>query len=48
MGLWRYSMAALIVIAALLDVLWWVPAQQARDPGVDDAPVSATLPRCRQ
>ncbi|MCA9679829.1 MAG: hypothetical protein H6709_02625 [Kofleriaceae bacterium] len=27
--LWRYSMAAVIVAAALLDVVWWVPAHEA-------------------
>ena len=35
-GLWRYSLAALILGAAMLDALWWVPAHQreAREPAV--------------
>jgi hypothetical protein len=28
MGLWRYSLAMMIVLAAILDVVWWVPAHQ--------------------
>lgn len=50
-GAWRYSFAALIVLAALLDVLWWVPAQQrarqARDEA-REAPVQLELSPCRQ
>jgi hypothetical protein len=30
-GPWRYSLAVLIVLAAVLDVLWWVPAHQGGD-----------------
>jgi hypothetical protein len=49
MGLWRYSMAALIVCAAMLDVMWWVPAHQPspRD-SVDNAQVQTELPQCRK
>ena len=43
--MWRYSMAALIVCAALLDVIWWVPAHQ---PTRQDAQVQAELPQCRK
>jgi hypothetical protein len=52
-GLWRYSLAAMIVVAALLDVLWWVPAH--REPPAPGAvreparfPVGAEMVRCRK
>ncbi len=50
MGVWRYSMAAIIVIAAVLDVVWWVPSHRSHDAGAraSDAPVSAHTPRCRK
>lgn len=49
MGLWRYSMAALIVCAAMLDVIWWVPAHRGTPDGaVDNAQVQAELPQCRK
>ena len=50
MGLWRYSMAALIVCAAMLDVIWWVPAHQgaASDRSADAAQVQTELPQCRR
>jgi len=54
MGLWRYSMALVIVLAAMLDVVWWVPAHDpsaARDePAMQQTtrPVRATTPRCRR
>jgi hypothetical protein len=43
--MWRYSMAALIVGAALLDVIWWVPAHQ---PTRQDPQVQTELPQCRK
>ena len=43
--MWRYSMAVLIVCAAFLDVVWWVPAHQPRS---DDAQVQTELPQCRK
>lgn len=51
--MWRYSMAAVIVAAAMLDVFWWVPAQQARRAERAHAEQAATeqvrarMPRCR-
>ena len=52
MGPWRYSMALVIVLAALIDVMWWVPAAQraqARDAEAREAraAIQATIPRCR-
>jgi hypothetical protein len=50
MGLWRYSMAALIVCAAMLDVIWWVPAHRdaERDRSAGAAQVQTELPQCRK
>jgi hypothetical protein len=46
---WRYSLAALIVVAAVLDVIWWVPAQRAaRDRSADAAALTAQTPQCRR
>jgi hypothetical protein len=42
MGLpWRYSLAALIVLAAILDAVWWVPAHERTR-----APVPPRIWRC--
>lgn len=46
--MWRYSMAALIVCAALLDVIWWVPAHQGAPAGGSNAQVQTELPQCRK
>lgn len=48
MGLWRYSLAALIICAAMIDVVWWVPAQQAQQRARREPAVSAEISRCRQ
>ncbi len=48
MGLWRYSLAALIVCAAMIDVLWWVPAQQAQQRARREPAISAEISRCHQ
>jgi hypothetical protein len=51
--MWRYSMAAVIVVAALLDVFWWVPQREARraerlhEQDVATEPVRAQIPKCR-
>lgn len=49
LGLWRYSMAAVIVLAAMLDVVWWVPAHEraAQERAAHAAAIQATTPRCR-
>jgi len=47
MGLWRYSMAIVIVLAAMLDVVWWVPAHE-RAARPDGPAVQVTTPRCRR
>ena len=46
--MWRYSMAALIVCAALLDVIWWVPAHQGTPDSASNAQVQTELPQCRK
>jgi hypothetical protein len=48
--MWRYSMAALIVCAAFLDVIWWVPTHQrsTRDDAAGNAQVQTELPQCRK
>ena len=34
-GLWRYSLAMMIVLAAILDAVWWVPSHESkREPAV--------------
>jgi hypothetical protein len=47
MGIWRFSMAALIVFAALLDIVWWVPAHQPSDRSASPQ-VQPELPQCRK
>lgn len=47
--MWRYSMAALIICAAMLDIVWWVPAHRATpDDAVSDAQVQTEIPQCRK
>jgi hypothetical protein len=44
-------MAAVIVLAAMLDVVWWVPAQEraAQERAAAEAPaIQVTTPRCRR
>lgn len=42
-------MAAVIVAAALLDVVWWVPAQRrASEDASARTPVELNSPRCRK
>lgn len=48
MGLWRYSLAAMIVFAALLDVLWWVPMYSGVARQQRDESIQATMPQCRR
>jgi len=49
MGKWRYSMAALVVGAALLDVFWWVPAHRVEAPrSARAAQVQTELPQCKR
>lgn len=43
--MWRWSMAALIVCAAMLDVVWWVPAHRGTP---DAAAVQTELPQCKR
>lgn len=45
MGLWRYSLAAMIVLAAMLDVLWWVPMYSGA--AREREAIQATTPQCR-
>jgi hypothetical protein len=44
MGLWRYSLAVMIVVAAILDAVWWVPAHSHAP---NQPPVPPTISRCR-
>ncbi len=46
--MWRYSIALMSVLSALLDVVWWVPAHPARDGDAARAPVPAEIARCRR
>jgi len=46
LGLWRYSLAALIVAAAMFDALLLVPAQRRERPDREPS-VSAEISRCR-
>ena len=41
--MWQYSLALVIVLAALLDSIWWVPAHEH---GTRHA-VPAQISRCR-
>jgi hypothetical protein len=45
MGLWRYSLAMMIVLAAILDVVWWVPQHESRRAHHDQ--VQPNISRCR-
>jgi F0F1-type ATP synthase membrane subunit b/b' len=47
MGLWRYSMAAVIVLAAVIDVAWWIPAQQHAIEA-RQARVELQTPQCKK
>jgi hypothetical protein len=42
-------MAAVIVLAAMLDVVWWVPAHEraAQDRASAGPAIQVTTPRCR-
>jgi hypothetical protein len=49
LGLWKYSLAFVIVASATLDALWLVPMQQAQDAQAraDSAYRDAVRVRCR-
>ena len=45
MGLWQYSLAMMIIVAAILDAVWWVPSHSQPQSPRPNVPTHVS--RCR-